>query len=615
MSIIAAGNKPVTIVICGSGGSGVASLGELLLKLIARRGYYGILKKSFGPQIRGGESAVALRLDTKPVHAFDDRINLLIVLNWSNYARFKHEFPLPPKTSDSSTSMLTIQDSQAGAPEDELKPMADALSVASLPFMEKAQEVPQGRANILLLGFLARCLNISLKQAQNLVTQRFRNADNETQLGLATSAEIGYALAEQWPDKDLLTIPQAQDRHTDSWLATGNQLAALGALEAGVRFAAAYPITPASDALEWLAQELPKIGGHLVQAEDELAAINMVLGAGFGGVPAMTATSGPGLALMTETMGLAVASETPAVVLNVMRGGPSTGIPTKSEQADLNLALFGLHGDAPHIVLAALSIPDCHTTSAWAVQLASQYQTLAIVLSDQFLGHSMQVMQSLGKINEQARLAKPPRTSGQETAEDTAYLRYLDTATGISPMAVPGDPACIYTADGLEHKESGTPSPEADVHARQLEKRQRKLEPIRKSALWAEVSQFPDTPATDAHQPRAAIICWGSVSGAAREAAQKIAESGDPVRVIAMRLLAPFPKRHLEESLRGIDSILVVEQNHEGQFSRYLASQFPALPFATYCQPGPQILTASIIARKFNARFTQRSRQNQEDRG
>ena len=174
-------------------------------------------------------------------------------------------------------------------------------------------------------------------------------------------------------------------------LITGNQAAALGALRGGVRFAAVYPITPATDLSEWMAPRLQKLGGQLIQAEDEIASMNMVLGASFGGIPSMTITSGPGLALMTETLGLAVAAEVPAVVVNVMRGGPSTGIPTKSEQSDLNIALYGLHGDAPHLVLASQSVADCLTTTQWAVQLSEALQCPAIVLSDQFMGQALTI--------------------------------------------------------------------------------------------------------------------------------------------------------------------------------------------------------------------------------
>ena len=177
-------------------------------------------------------------------------------------------------------------------------------------------------------------------------------------------------------------------RQAGRWQMSGNEGCGLGALRGGIRFAAAYPITPATDMLEWLSPRLKKLGGRLLQAEDELASINMVIGGSFGGVPAMTATSGPGFALMLESMGLAVAAEIPALVVNVMRGGPSTGCPTKSEQTDLNVALYGLHGDAPHLVLGALDHADCILTTEWAVRLAEALQTLAVVLSDQYLAQS-----------------------------------------------------------------------------------------------------------------------------------------------------------------------------------------------------------------------------------
>src|SRR5690606_21405659 len=228
------------------------------------------------------------------------------------------------------------------------------------------------------------------------------------------------------------------------------QATGLGALRGGVRFVAAYPITPATEVLEWLAPALDEVGGVLVQAEDELAAINQIIGASYGGVPALTATAGPGFSLMSESLGLAVASETPIVVVNVMRGGPSTGIPAKSEQADLNIAVYGLHGDAPHLVLAPNSVADCVLTTQWAVHLAESLQTVALVLSDQALGQARVV------IDRPADSVFPTRRlTAAAPAAAVPYQRYALTDTGVSPMAIPGMPGCQYTADGLEHNVAG----------------------------------------------------------------------------------------------------------------------------------------------------------------
>ena len=252
------------------------------------------------------------------------------------------------------------------------------------------------------------------------------------------------------------------------WQISGNEAAGYGAIRGGVRFVAAYPITPATEMLEWMAPALTKVGGSLLQAEDELASVNMIIGASFGGVPSLTATAGPGLALMTEGIGLAVSAEVPIVVVDVMRGGPSTGIPAKSEQSDLSFAVSGLHGDAPRLVLAPTSIADCLATTQWAVQLAEALQAPAIVLSDQFMGQSRAIIDR-------------PADSGGSASRLTAaahtpdYKRYRDTPPASRRWRCRARRAPCYTADGLEHNEAGMPSSQARDHSVQLDKRERKL--------------------------------------------------------------------------------------------------------------------------------------------
>ena len=317
--------------------------------------------------------------------------------------------------------------------------------------------------------------------------------------------------------------------------------------------------------------ELEKLGGSLVQAEDELASINMVIGASFGGVPSMTATSGPGLALMLEAMGLAVASEVPAVVVNVMRGGPSTGIPTKSEQADLNMALYGLHGDAPHLVVGALDHADCILTTEWAVRLAEALQTVAVVLSDQNLAQSR-------VITPKPEYELPPIPGRQVARQADAYQRYQLTDSGISPMAIPGEPDLMYVADGLEHSESGKPSSAAADHQAQLDKRQRKIEAFDYGRHWAQCTGTGTT----------AIITWGSTSAAAREAAERLRNAGRPVKVIALRLLLPASPEKLAMELAGVERALVVEQSHSRQFYRYLRAWYDlGVQIEVLARPGP----------------------------
>ena len=386
-----------------------------------------------------------------------------------------------------------------------------------------------------------------------------------------------------WPGSRQSKLAVPPPGPTGAWYISGNQAAGLGALEAGIRFVAAYPITPASDVLEWMAGGLEQLGGQLVQAEDELAAINMTIGSAFGGVPSFTATSGPGLALMTESIGLAVASETPVTVLNVMRGGPSTGIPTKSEQSDLNIALHGLHGDAPHLVLAPLDIADCVFTTGWAVSLAQQLQTAAIVLSDQFVGQSTAI------VSEPRRCSPVPPPAPATGTEDATYLRYKLTSSGISTLAAPGDGGHRFTADGLEHNENGTPSARQSDHQQQLDKRRDKLLGFDFGEDWAAIEGAGPV----------ALVSFGSSSAAVAEAAALLAEQGLATRVISMRLLAPLPIGALADALAGAEQVVVVEQNHSRQLFHYLKGQLDfTQPVHSYAMAGPVPLSPQNIAQQ-----------------
>jgi 2-oxoglutarate ferredoxin oxidoreductase subunit alpha len=278
---------------------------------------------------------------------------------------------------------------------------------------------------------------------------------------------------------------------------------------------------------------------------------------------------------MTEAIGLAVSAEVPIVVVDVMRGGPSTGIPAKSEQSDLSFAVSGLHGDAPRLVLAPTSIADCLATTHWAVQLAEALQAPAIVLSDQFMGQSRAIID---------RPAEDASTAQRLTvaANTPDYKRYRDTASGVSPMAIPGTPGTTYTADGLEHTELGVPSSQARDHRLQLDKRERKLVLYDYGARWADID------AARAGAGELAVITFGSITGSVREAVTRAAVAGVQVRLIALRLLAPALPERLADALAGVAQVLIVEQNHGAQLYRYLRAMYdlPGRP-TSFHRPGP----------------------------
>jgi 2-oxoglutarate ferredoxin oxidoreductase subunit alpha len=546
------------IATMGSGGAGAITTGSLLLEAAGRAGWYGLLTRSVGPQIRGGEALAMVRLASSPVTGHGDRFDLLIALDWHNAGRFIDEIPLDENS-------LIIADSEGGDP---VSAMTDTgARLVTLPFTDLADEIPGARPNIIALGTAAGLLGLPMENVEKAVNRTLGRkglSPANAEAALAAGFKLASAIAD--PPRLAAAVP----RNGAHWQITGNEAAALGALRGGVRFAAVYPITPATDLSEWLAPRLQKVGGHLIQAEDEIAAINMVLGASYGGIPALTATSGPGLALMTETIGLAVAAEVPAVIVDVMRGGPSTGIPTKSEQSDLNIALYGLHGDAPHLVLAPQTVDDCIYTTHWAVHLAEALQCPAIVLSDQFMGQAISV-------------CDPPSATPVDTPRLIAqgaggYDRYALTANSISPMAVPGTPGLQYTADGLEHNPHGTPSSRASDHAAQLDKRRDKLLNFDYGDTWADI---------EGSGP-AVILTWGSAATPVREAAARAREAGLAVKVIALRLLSPAQPDKLNAELSEAERVLVVEQSHSAQFYGYLRAHY-TLPadVDVLSQPGP----------------------------
>ena len=541
-----ADRQSVSIAIMGSGGAGALTAGNFLLEAASAAGWQGLLSRTVGPQIRGGEAAALLRLGTQPVECLSEKFDLVVGIDWLNAHRFGAEIQAGPQT-------LVISDPRGG----ELPPAIASAGarIFEVPFKNTAKAIPNGRANMIALGIAGRLLGLAPDLLSKVIEKRLSDKGEGAIAASRAGISAGFDAAAGLDFGLRFAPPKAQSGRR--WLVSGNEAAALGAVRGGIRFAAAYPITPATEILEWLAPNLAKMGGTLLQAEDELAAINMIIGASFGGTPALTATSGPGLSLMIEALGLATAAEMPIVVIDVMRSGPSTGIPTKSEQADLNIAVYGFHGDAPHLVVAPQSIGDCLFTTQWATYLAEALQTPAIVLSDQFIGQARAAIERPADVAFIGQRLKATDIAG-------AYKRYAAAVNGISPMAIPGTRGGQYTADGLTHTERGTPtSGEAD-HAAQLDKRRDKLERFNFGDHWATCEGTGDL----------AVITWGSLTGAAREGIEHAARDGVEASLLAPRLLSPVQPERFARALEGRKRALIVEQSHGAQFYRYLRAQY-----------------------------------------
>lgn len=561
--------KNVSFAIVGTGGAGAVTAGKLLLEAAGRAGWYGLMNLSVGPQIRGGEAAALVRLSTGPAACMSKDFDILVAIDWKNADRFIGAMPV-------AKGGLVICDPAAGSPP---KAVLEAdCTIIECPIGELAKSVEGGRENMISVGLVAQLIGLPLKRLMDVVGAKLKKKGESAiengrlciEAGMEAAADFGQAFP-------LAPAPESDGKR---WLITGNEAVGFGALRGGLEFAAAYPITPATEVLEYLAPALQKIGGALVQAEDELSSINMIIGASFGGRPSLTATSGPGLSLMMESLGLAAASETPIVVVDVMRAGPSTGIATKSEQSDLNIAVYGFHGDAPHIVIAPLSVADCLFTGQWAMHIAETLQTPVVVLSDQSLGQTRVLIDRPADVTFLTR--RKAYVSGEE-----GYKRYALTADGVSPMAVPGQAGGQYTADGLTHTERGSPSSTKRDQKEQMDKRLMKIEKFDFGNYWGINEGEGDT----------VILTWGSLTGAAREAQDLLEADGIKARLVSLRQISPFPEAALKAALDGAKRVLVVEQSHSGQFYRHVRSHID-MPYdlKRLNREGPDLIGPDEIA-------------------
>jgi 2-oxoglutarate ferredoxin oxidoreductase subunit alpha len=552
--------QDLTFAIVGSGGDGVVTVGDFLAQAAAREGLHCMKVEAYGPQIRGGESSVTVRISANPIFAQGDLVDVMVAFNWGDFARFRGEIL-------ASANAVVLYEADDETPREEVEPhlgTAEGSRWIPVPFTTLAKETA-GTAlakNIVTLGVMAELFGLPREGLIQAITKKF----SAKKAAVLEANLKGFAAGEEWAKAHGQKVADKRLQYTRGepmLLMSGNELSAIAALHAGCRFFAGYPITPSSEVLQFLSEWMPRVGGHLVQTEDELAAIGAVIGASFAGVKAMTATSGPGLALMTEMLGLAAMAEVPAVIIDVQRGGPSTGLPTKSEQADLWQALFGSHGDAPRVVLAPADVEDCFHATVAAFNIAEETQLPVIVLSDQFIAQRRETMSMLTLDHEVVGRQVP--TAG----ELTDYKRYRDTKTGVSPMTWPGMKGGEYQTNGLEHDEAGRPSSMHLVHEKMNAKRYRKLRQVRDKYSFFRT-----------YGPENAdlgIVCWGSAKGPVKEAVLRANGRGEKVSAFVPQMLYPFPNHDFRHYLRGVRDIIIFELSYSAQFYKYLRT-FEDLP-------------------------------------
>jgi 2-oxoglutarate ferredoxin oxidoreductase subunit alpha len=529
----------------GSGGDGVVLLGNLLLDIAARQGLYGLLVLSYGPQIRGGESAAVLRLSTQPVQYEGDEVDLLLCFRTSDVRRFEGHIRLH------GNSRLILEASDEGALPDWLGDRENSTYRYPFARIENGVEVPGEPRNMLGLGLLCRSLGWSDTLAHEALRARFGHRKEALERNLA-AFDRAYAVRVEPPR--LPSLPVAHGAAAPLVVETGHQAVARAAIATGLRFFAGYPITPSSEIMETLLEELPAEQGTVIQAEDEIAALGMVVGASFGGCPAMTATSGPGLSLMTEMMGLASMAELPAVIVDCQRAGPATGMPSRTEQADLWHAVFAGHGDFPRVVLGVFDVVHAHEATHKAFRLAEAYQLPVLVLSDAYIAGRTEVHDPVPP----PRVLAPRRT--WQAGDSPRRFEIVDVDRGVGAFHVPGTVGGGYMAAGIEHTLEGNPTADGATHHRMNEKRFARMEAIaRETRDWVRVLGPPAA--------RRGIVAWGSQFGMLREWLPRHPQ----YRAFLPEILDPFPLAAFEEWAKGLESLAVVELSYQGQFHRYLA--------------------------------------------
>ena len=531
----------VVVSVVGSGGDGVALLGDLLLRLAAEQGLYGMMVQSYGPQIRGGESAVVVRVSDAEVPYEGERADIVLCFHLKDLKRFQGSVRVH------AGSVLILDREERG----ELPEWLGATDAPPYRFpfvrLEDGVEVEGPPKNMLGLGLLCRVLGWPEKLASQALERRFSGRPDRLRANLDALA-TGLAAV----DAPQRSSPAGGG--SALFAETGNEAVARGAMEAGLEFFAGYPITPSSEVMETLIDELPAAGGRVVQAEDEIAAMGMVLGASFGGRPAMTATSGPGLSLMTEMIGLSSMAELPSVIVDCQRAGPATGMPSRTEQSDLYHAIYGGHGDFPRAVLGVFDVVHARDVMHRAFLLSERFQLPVLVLSDAYIAQRRQIRDPLGP------RPKPP--ARERWTEGAGPARFdLTGAHGVNPFRVPGDPGGTYLAAGIEHTPEGFPTADTATHQRMNEKRFRKLDAIgRETHDWYRTLGAPGA--------TKGILAWGSMYGLLRE----WVASRPEYRVFLPEIIHPFPLQGLEAWRRGLESLAVVELSYQGQFYRYISS-------------------------------------------
>jgi 2-oxoglutarate/2-oxoacid ferredoxin oxidoreductase subunit alpha len=554
--------EDLNVIIAGAAGEGVQTVGEVLAKTLLSQGYAVFTWKEYESRIRGGQNSYSIRVGEKPRNAPLFQADILLALNKGALEKYRER---------------VREDGVVVAPAEE------QAGVLAIPFEDIARETAGGKiyANTVAVGALAGILGMELQTLKKVLEQMFSKKGEKVLDANFKAAEEGFERAERdCRDRCPWTLP-ARD---DAWfLITGNEAVPVGAAFAGCRFISAYPMTPSTGIITFLAKE-EGLGVFAEQAEDEIAAINMALGASYAGVRAMTATSGGGFALMVEGISLAGMTETPLVVVLAQRPGPATGLPTRTAQGDLLFAVHAGHGEFPKLVMAPSDAKDAFQKTVRAFNLADKYQIPVILMTDQFLADSHYAYRDFD-------VASPgPSFHLADPSEIDVYKRYQLTSNGISPRLYPGQSRHLVCVDSDEHDEEGNISEDlAETVQAMMQKRLARWEELKKEINPPEELQVEDADTI--------LVGWGSSRGALEEAVELLREKGVKVGMVHFTELWPLP----DYQFAGKADLWTVESSAAGQLDRLLRCEYDVSFKGRIRRYDGLPLSAEYIRREFHA--------------
>ncbi len=556
--------QEVTIGIAGAAGDGLDKSGDTLARSCGRFGLHVYAYNSYQSIIRGGHIWLKVRVSDRKVTCHGDQLNVLVALNQDSIERHAREVD--------EGGFILFNSDRIKCEELLVKKGVTLLPISMKEVTEEVAKkfgpVKPIMQNTVAIGAVMHLMGLGTEQTEEVLTDTFSAKGQEVIDMNIALLEAGFEYAKKLISKPIFVAGKWETDKKRRPFITGNEAIAMAAYAAGCKFYAAYPMTPASTILHWMATNAKKTGILVKQCEDEISVANMAIGAGIGGVRSMCATAGGGFALMTEAVGMAGIMEVPVVFVEVQRGGPSTGLPTKTEQADLFQVLGASQGEFPRLIVAPKDIPDSYASTVEAFNLADKYQLPVLMMSDLLLSEHPETVDA-EQLSCDVKVERPEFIKEWDAEKNGKFKRYKFTESGISPRALPGTPGACHVTASDDHDERGilisdmfTSPP---VRRKIMEKRMTKVENMLKELAAPQLEGPANADVT--------LLCWGSTWGVVREAAELLNEKGIKTNYLCIKYIAPFHTKEVTEILSKAKKKFSVEVNFTSVMAQFVKMQ------------------------------------------